>query len=171
MILETERLRVRELDEEKDAEFMHRLLNSPKFIRFIGDRNVRSVEESRIFIRDRYRTSYKENGYGLYAVELKAGAGPSPVGICGFVRRDSLPHPDLGFAFLPEHEGYGYGHESARALMNYSRDTLKFTKLLAITTIDNEASEKLLMKLGFVFEGIREMSVNEKLKVFSADLI
>jgi RimJ/RimL family protein N-acetyltransferase len=167
-ILETERLLIREVETDLDAEFMLALLNSPKFIQFIGDRNVRSVEQSREFIRTRYRKSYEEHGYGLYAVDLRSNG--TTVGICGFVRRDTLPAPDLGFACLPEHEGKGYGFESARALMKYGRDILKFNELLAITTLDNEVSEKLLFKLGFHFEELTQMSKGETLKLFGIDL-
>ena len=171
-ILETQRLRIREVEAEVDAEFMLELLNSPKFIEFIGDRGVRSVDESREFIRTRYRKSYEDHGYGLYAVDLKSGNNERPlqVGICGFVRRDTLPAPDLGFAFLPEHEGKGYGFESASALMNYGRETLGFTELLAITTVDNLPSQKLLEKLGFVFDELKEMPDGERLNVFRANL-
>ena len=171
-ILETERLNIREVEADIDAEFMLELLNSPKFIQYIGDRGVRSVEESRDFIQTRYKKSYSNHGYGLYAVDLKSGNDERPfqVGICGFVRRDTLPAPDLGFAFLPEHEGKGYGFESASALMNYGRETLDFTELLAITTVDNLPSQKLLEKLGFVFDELKEMPDGEKLNVFRANL-
>jgi [ribosomal protein S5]-alanine N-acetyltransferase len=167
-ILETERLRIREVESETDADFMLRLLNSPKFIRFIGNRNVCSVEESRDFIRTRYRKSYEVHGYGLYTVELKPDS--IPVGICGFVRRDSLPAPDLGFAFLPQHERKGYGFESSQALLEYGRGTLKFTEVLAITTLDNEVSGKLLEKLGFASIKLIETPEGEQLKLFKIDL-
>lgn len=171
-ILETERLRIREVEADVDAEFMLELLNSPKFIQFIGDRNVRSVEESRDFIRTRYRKSYEEHGFGLYAVDLKSNDGGEPiqVGICGFVRRDSLPAPDLGFAFLPEYEGKGYGFESASELIRHGRENLGFTELLAITTVDNVPSQKLLEKLGFAFHELKEMPDGEALNVFRTDL-
>ena len=170
-ILETERLCIRELETAIDAEFTLRLLNSPKFLQFIGDRNVRSVTEAHDFIRDRYRKSYEEHGYGLYAVNLKSdGKASDAVGICGFVRRDSLPAPDIGFAFLPEHEGKGYGFESASALLQFARETLGFTELLAITSIDNEVSGKLLEKLGFVFEKSTETADGEQLNLYKIDL-
>src|SRR4051812_35075296 len=105
------------MNSETDAEFIFELLNTPKFKKFIGDRGVGSSEEAAEFIDTRYRESYLEHGYGLYTVELK-GSGTS-VGLCGFVRRDTLPGPDIGFAFLPEYEGLGYGFESADAVMAY----------------------------------------------------
>ena len=166
-ILETDRLVIRELDAEADADFINRLLNSEKFIQYIGDRNVRSSEDAHDFIRDRYRKSYEDHGYGLYCVELKDG---TPVGMCGFVRRDTLPAPDIGFAFLPEFEGKGYGFESAAAMMTYGREHLGFFEVLAITTLDNEASGKLLEKIGFAFDKTIETPEGETLKLFRAEI-
>ena len=167
-ILSTERLLIRELDSERDADFINRLLNSEKFIKYIGDRNVRSSDDARDFIRDRYRTSYEDHGYGLYCVELVADG--TPVGMCGFVRRDTLPAPDIGFAFLPEFEGKGYGFESAEAMMKYGRERLGFSEVFAITTLDNDASGRLLAKIGFAFEKTIETPEGETLKLFRADI-
>ena len=168
-ILQTERLILRELITADDAEFVFELLNSPKFIKYIGDRGVRSVKDAADFIENRYRVSYRDNGYGLYAVERKDDC--KSVGLCGFVKRDTLPGPDLGFAFLPEFERLGYGFESADAMMRYGRETLGFTSVLAITSQDNDASGRLLEKLGFRFERIlNEPHDNESLKLYSLDL-
>jgi RimJ/RimL family protein N-acetyltransferase len=165
-ILETERLLLREIDAD-DAAFTLDLLNQPSFIKYIGDRGVRDLDGARDFIESRYRKSYRDHGYGLYVVELKA-ADPIPVGVCGFVRRDTLPGPDIGFAFLPQFEKKGFAYESASAVMEYGRDKLGFTRVLAITTTDNDASGKLLEKLGFRFEKLFE-SNGETLKLFSFD--
>jgi RimJ/RimL family protein N-acetyltransferase len=146
-----------------DAAFINALLNSPKFLKYIGDRNVRSDDDARDFIVNRYRVSYETNGYGLWAVETKDG---TPAGMCGFVKRDYFDDPDIGFAFLPEHERKGYGHESAAATMKYGRENLAFTKVLAITSLDNNASVGLLTKLGFTDDGVIEPR-GEKLRQFS----
>ena len=166
-ITETERLVIREI-EESDAAFMNALLNSPGFLKYIGDRGVRSDEDARRFISERYRKSYADNGYGLYAVLLKDNL--VPVGMCGFVRRDTLPGPDLGFAFLPEHEGKGYGQESSIAVLRYGREELGFERVLAITTLDNRASIRLLEKLGFTLEKKMDGPDGERLNVFSTEL-
>jgi ribosomal-protein-alanine N-acetyltransferase len=166
-IVETERLVIREV-EEGDAAFMNTLLNSPGFLKYIGDRGVRSDEEARAFISERYRKSYSDNGYGLYTVLLKEAC--TPVGICGFVRRDTLPGPDLGFAFLPEFEGKGFGTESSKALLTYGREQLGFDRVLAITTLDNSPSIKLLQKLGFKFEKTIDSPDGESLRLFSMKL-
>ncbi|HMT08841.1 MAG TPA: GNAT family N-acetyltransferase [Pyrinomonadaceae bacterium] len=167
LITETERLRIREMDSAFDAEFVFALLNSPKFLQYIGDRNVRSVEQAADFIETRYRQSYRDHGYGLYTVELQDG---TYLGMCGFVKRPQFNLPDLGFAFLPEHERKGYGFESATAMLGNGRDVLGFSRVYAITSQDNDASGKLLEKLGFRFNGIEEMPDGEQLKVFSITL-
>jgi ribosomal-protein-alanine N-acetyltransferase len=166
IIAETGRLLLRELDSKLDADFIYRLLNSSKFVRYIGDRGVRNVEQAAVFIQTRYRQSYGDHGFGLYAVELKLSG--TQIGICGFVKRDHLPNPDIGFAFLPEYEGLGYGHESTLAMLHYGRDDLKMTRILAITTIDNEASRKLLEKIGFRFDQLIERD-GETLKLYYSE--
>ncbi len=167
-ILETSRLLLRELDSGRDAEFVLELLNTPKFIKFIGDRGVRTLGDSAAFIENRYRQSYLDHGFGLYAVDLR-DSGVS-IGLCGFVKRDLLPNPDVGFAFLPDFEGQGYGFESAAAILEYGRDVLEFSSVLAITSEDNDVSGKLLEKLGFTFERITTTPEGEDLKLFKKDL-
>ena len=167
LIAETERLVIREI-EETDAAFMNALLNSPGFLNYIGDRGVRSDDDARRFISERYRKSYTDNGYGLYSVLLKDEL--VPVGMCGFVRRDTLPGPDLGFAFLPEFEGKGYGTESSIAMLSYGREKLGFDRILAITTLDNRPSIRLLEKLGFEFAKEIDDAAGERLNLYSIEL-
>lgn len=171
-IAETERLLIRELDAEADAEFVLELLNTPAFLHYIGDRGVRSVEQARTFIDERYRASYRDHGYGLYLVALRNGDGASgqPIGICGFVKRDHLEHPDIGFAFLPEFEGRGFGFESADAMLSFGRESLGFQKVLAITSQDNDSSGKLLIKLGFAFTKNITTPEGEVLKLYEITL-
>lgn len=166
MIFETERLVVRELDSASDAEFICALLNTPKFIKYIGDRGVRTADEAAVFIETRYRQSYRDHGFGLYAVTLKDG---TRIGMCGFVRRDSLPNADIGFAFLPEYEAKGYGRESAGAMLAFGHETLGLNRVNAITSLDNDASGRLLEKLGFKFDSVIESPEGEKLKLFEYD--
>lgn len=165
-ILETERLLLREAT-GNDAEFVLDLLNQPSFKKFIGDRGVRTSEQAREYIKTRFTSSYRDNGFGLYLVELKSDE--TPVGLCGFVKRDTLPDPDIGFALLPQFEKTGYGFESANAVMRYGKETLHLPRVLAITSIDNENSGKLLEKIGFSFEREIDMG-DEVLKLFSCEL-
>jgi len=149
LVLETERLTLRRLSAD-DAEFMLRLLNEPSYLRYIGDRGVRTVEDARRHILEGPVASYERHGFGLYLVELKEGR--VPIGISGLVKRPALADVDVGFAFLPAYWSKGYAVESAAAVVTYAREVLGLRRLVAITSPDNEASAKLLGKLGLRFE-------------------
>ncbi len=151
----TDRLVLRELTIE-DAAFILRLLNEPSFIHFIGDKGVRDIEGARQYILNGPMASYEQHGFGLYLVKLKTDQ--VSLGICGLLKRDSLPDVDIGFAFLPEFWNKGYGFESASAVMHYGKDVLKLTRIVAITNKDNEASAKLLEKLGMQFDRMIKLS-------------
>ena len=156
IVLETERLVLSHLSPETDVEFILQLLNEPSFIRYIGDKNVRTREDARAYLVDGPVRSYEQNGFGLYKVEVKESW--QPIGISGLIRRDILPDPDIGFAFLPKYWNKGYAFESAASVMQYARDVLQLDRVLAITTPDNEASGKLLGKLGLRFDRLIKLS-------------
>lgn len=158
-ILETERLMLREFT-FADTTFIVQLLNSPGWLRFIGDRNVKTDDDAIKYLENGPMKSYAENGYGLSMVETKDG---TPVGMSGILKRPALEHPDIGFAFLPEHNGKGYGFEIASAILKHAVEHLDIKNISAITVPDNLASIRLLEKLGlkyvkdFSFEGSNEV--------------
>ena len=154
-LLETERLTLRDASLE-DAEFILRLLNEPSFLRFIGDRGVRTLDDAIRYIADRLIESYVRNGFGLWIVERRDA--PARVGICGLVKRQALPDPDIGFAFLPEYWFKGYASESATAVRDHAFATLRLPRLLAVANADNAPSIRLLAKLGFEFVRTTELS-------------
>lgn len=148
-ILVTERLSLRELA-LADADFILKLLNEPSFIRFIGDRNIRSLDDAKNYLLKGPLDSYRRHGFGLYLVEEQSNC--IPLGMCGLLKRDTLPNVDIGYAFLPEFWSRGYALEAAAAVMNYGKEALKLSRIVAIVTSDNERSIRLLSKLGFSFE-------------------
>ena len=167
-LLETERLRLRHLSAQADAAFLVRLLNDPSFIRNIGDRGVRTEQDASRYVTDGPAASYARHGFGLYRVELRADR--EPLGICGLVQRDYLEDPDIGFAFLPEYGRRGYGLESASAVKAHAFRDLRVRRLLAITSLDNEPSIRLLGKLGLRFERlISPPGRDEVLRLFTTD--
>ena len=167
-VLETERLLLRLISLE-DAEFFLELLNEPSFLRFIGDKKVRTLDDARNYILNGPVHSYESLGFGLYLVELKESS--APMGICGLLKRDTLDDVDIGFAFLPKFWSNGYALESAKAIMIYGRDVKGLKRILAITSPDNEASIALLEKLGFKFERLTRLSdETPEVKLFSANL-
>jgi RimJ/RimL family protein N-acetyltransferase len=148
-VLETERLVLRKLTAD-DAEFILELLNQPSFLRFIGDKGVRNTEDAIRYIETGPQASYERFGFGLYLVELKDSV--VSIGMCGLLKRDTLPDVDVGFAFLPEYWSRGYAFEAANAVMAYGREVLGLKRILAITSLGNAASIRLLEKVGLRFE-------------------
>lgn len=148
-IAETGRLLIRRFN-EADAPFVLRLLNTAGWLRFIGERGVETMADARRYIIEKFAGSYATHGYGMYLVQVKETG--VPIGMCGLVKRDSLEHADLGYAFLPEYGGKGYAFEAAVAVMRLATETLKLNPVLAIVTPDNKSSIALLQKLDFLFE-------------------
>ncbi len=151
-IISTSRLHVKQLSEELHASFILQLVNSPGWLRYIGDRNIHSLQDAGQYIFNGPIVSYATHGYGLWLV--KRIEDDAPIGICGLIKRDYLPHPDLGYALLPQYEGQGYATEAAAAVMQYAKEVLSIPIIAAITTDDNVPSLRLLFKLGFDFIGM-----------------
>jgi|ERR1051326_2449103 RimJ/RimL family protein N-acetyltransferase len=166
-VSETDRLLLRWLNVD-DAPFIVELLNDPSFIRFIGDKSVRDLEGARNYILNGPVASYEKFGFGLNAVDLKGT--DIPIGICGVLKRDTLPHPDIGFAFLPAYWNKGYAYEASAAVLEHARGHLGIDRVLAITTPENEASAKLLVKLGLRFDRLIKLSPDaNEVKLFTVE--
>ena len=163
--LDTDRLELLPFT-EGDADFVFRLLNEPSFLRNIGDRGVHDLETARRYIEDGPVASYARHGHGLMRVVRKADG--EALGMCGVLKRDTLPDPDIGFSFFPAFWSQGYALESVCAVMRQARDALGVGRILAITTRDNKPSIRLLAKLGFRFDKMITMGT-EELRLFVSD--
>jgi len=152
IVISASRLHVTQLSEELDASFILQLVNTPGWIRHIGDRNIHSVQDAEQYIVNGPVASYAKYGYGLWLI--KRIEDDEPIGLCGLVKREYLPHPDLGYALLPQYEGQGYAIEAATAVVHHAQQVLSIPVIAAITTDDNVRSLRLLFKLGFDFIGM-----------------
>ncbi len=156
--LETKRLRLRRLTTD-DAPFVIELLNDPAWLRFIGDKGIRTLEDARHYLQQGPLAMYDRVGFGLYLTEL-AEEG-TPIGICGPIKREGLKDVDLGFAFLPAFRSKGYAQEAAVAVVAYARDILKLRRLVAVTSAENQSSVRLLEKIGMRFERMIKLFPNK----------
>jgi RimJ/RimL family protein N-acetyltransferase len=170
-VLETARLRLRELASE-DAAFILELVNEPAWLRFIGDKGVRTLEDARKYIAEGPVASYRANGFGLWLVERKEPmAPPTSIGMCGLIRRPTLADVDLGFALLSEHHGRGYARESAAAVVEFGRVSIGLKRLVAITLPENVRSIRVLEGIGFAFERRVQLTAEgEELALYSLEL-
>ena len=144
----TERLEIRPTGVE-DAQFIFELMNTPKWIQYIGDRQIRTVKDAENYIKNNMIPQLERLGYSNYTVIRKTDN--VKIGTCGLYDREGLEGIDLGFAFLPENEGKGYALEASQALVDTAKKQFEIGYLSAITVPDNRASQKLLEKLGFEF--------------------
>ena len=147
--LETDRLILRRLTVD-DAPFILALLNDPAWIKYIGDRGVRTIDDARANILNVHIATYERLGFGFYLTERKSDG--APIGLCGLIHREGLEDVDIGFALLPDFRAGGYASEAALAVMAYGKNVLKLARIVGITSHDNVSSIKLLEKIGLKFE-------------------
>ena len=156
--LVTARLTLRRLEFD-DAPFIVRLLNEPSFIENIGDRGVRSIEDAHRYLREGPIAMYEKYGFGLWRVTRNSDG--VAVGMCGLLKRDNLPDVDIGYAFLPEHWGLGYAFEAAEATMRHAAVKFGLERVIAVVSQHNDASIRLLEKLGMAYERLFAMRPDE----------
>ncbi len=165
--METDRLILR-LITKNDAPFILKLLNDESWLRFIGDKGVKTIEDAEHYILTGPIDMYEKLGFGLYIVELKENS--TPIGMCGLIKRITLEDIDIGFALLSEYQSNGYAYEAAAATLVYGNQQLGLKRIVAITTINNTTSSALLKKLGMTYE--RNLTLPhqaEDLKYFSIE--
>ncbi len=165
---ETDRLDLKPVSVE-DAEFILELVNKPKWLKFIGDRNIKSVEDAAQYISNKMTPQLHKLGYSNYVLIRKTDG--VKLGTCGLYNREGLEGVDIGFALFPEYEGSGYALEAANRLKQAAQDDFGIDKLHAITVKDNLASQRLIEKLGLRFKKIIQLADDdEKLLLYSIDL-
>ncbi len=150
LAIETSRLGIRWLG-VRDAAFILRLVNDTDWLRFIGDKKIRDLDDARAYLESGPMQMYDENGFGLNRIGLLDD--DRPIGICGILKRDRFAEIELGFALLPEYRGLGYAYEASSAILQLARAEWHLARVAAILHPDNTASRKLLLKLGFQPQG------------------
>ena len=155
----TERLHLDALTVE-DHDFIHELVNSEGWLRFIGDRNIHSKEDAITYI-NKINSTPSIQYWVVRLLDTKA-----PVGIISFIKRNYLEHYDIGFSMLPRYSGKGYAYEAAKAVLSMLSAMPEYSTVLATVLPDNVSSIKLLTKLGLHFERIMEVE-GEQLHVYT----
>ncbi len=144
-VINTERLQLTELS-EADVEFVYVLFNDPDCLHFIGDRGINDLTDAETYLKDRLIQSYRVHGFGLYKVTAQGGS--EPMGISGLVKREATKPPDIGFAFLPQFRSGGFCTEAAQAVLDWVKSNQVSDTILAYTNPDNQASIRVLEKIG-----------------------
>ena len=168
LVAQTKRLTISKFTID-DAPFFFELVNTPHWIKYIGDRNIKTITEAEQHLINGQIKSYDTHGFGFYKLNLKENN--NPIGTCGLIKRETLEHVDIGFAFLPEYEGKGYGFESSKAILKVAKNIFKLETILAITLQVNKPSINLLEKLGLSFQKmIKPFEDDQELMLFAKNL-
>lgn len=163
-VIESERLFLRQFT-PADADFIVQLVNTDGWLRFIGDKNITSTEQAIEYLKNGPIKSYQVNGFGLYLAVLKTDG--TPIGMCGLIKREYLEFIDLGFALLPEYTTQGYATEMAKETIRFAFEKLNQERVLAIVLPANEASVRVMQKIGFEYEkGFTSTETNQELFIY-----
>ncbi|SCK21424.1 GNAT family N-acetyltransferase [Vogesella sp. LIG4] len=149
--IRTARLILREFTLQ-DTDVVLGVLTDPDFIRYVADRGIRSQEQAIAYLHDGPLASYARYGHGLWCVARQEDG--VALGMCGLIRRDNMPHVDLGYALLPHARGSGYAREAAEACLVYGREELQLSPIVAYIHPDNRASAAVLEAVGMRFQGM-----------------
>lgn len=143
----------------EDADLILELYNMPNFIKFIGDRNIKSLSDAENYIQAKFLPQFEKLGFGNYLIVLKEGN--QKIGGVGIFEREGLDIVDIGFSVLERFEGKGYMFEAAEKVKSIGMNDFGLHKISAITTKDNFSSQKLIGKLGLKFQNYVTL-LNEK---------
>ncbi|MDZ7880239.1 MAG: GNAT family N-acetyltransferase [Saprospiraceae bacterium] len=147
-----------------DVSFIFELVNTPNWIKFIGDRNVHSDADATQYIEKIFANP--DAHYKI--VYLKETA--QPIGVITLIKRHYLDHHDIGFAFLPNYAKKGYAFEAAKTVLAAIIAEKTHTQILATTLKDNVNSIRLLKKLGLTYQ--KDILVgDDKLMIFAILLV
>lgn len=167
-ILTTPRLVLEELS-LADAPFTLELVNDADYVRYIGDKKIRTLEDAAAYLEKGPIASYTTNGFGLWKV-VQREAPDIAIGMCGLIRRDTLPYIDIGYAFLPQYRGKGFVTEAALACKEYCAN-LGEQVLCAIVDPVNISSVNVLLRLGMVLDkSIRMPGADSDVNLYSVKL-
>jgi RimJ/RimL family protein N-acetyltransferase len=149
IICQTERLRLREYT-VNDTRLLLKTFNEPDFIKFVGDKHIRSHNDALKRLQEVEFQCYQRDGFGSWLLELKSSG--KAIGSCGVFRRETGADVELGYALCSEFYGQGFGQEAAQAVVSWVKKHLDCDKIIATTSLDHLASIRLLQKIGFVFQ-------------------
>lgn len=147
-IIETKRLVLRRMTPE-DAGALLAVLGDAVSMKYYPAAFTREDVDCWI---ERWMKSYAENGYGLYAMTLKATG--EVIGDSGFARQDveGFEEIEIGYHVLRAMQGQGYATEAARACVRYGFAKLGAKKLISLIRPENVPSRRVAEKAGMKVE-------------------
>ena len=125
---------------------MYALNSDPDVIRYAEATPVKNVDEAMQRVEQGPLSDYRKYGYGRFAVEWKETG--EVIGFCGIKYLPEINLPEVGYRYLKEYWGRGIGTEAARACVEFAREDLGISKLIALIVPENVGSIRVAEKLG-----------------------
>ncbi len=138
-------------------------MNDPTFIRFIGDKNIKTQTSARVYIEKFMIPHELKHGFSTFTIQIKGDL--NPIGTCGLYKRPSRSGVDVGFGLLSNFQGLGYGEEAVNRLVQAGFKHFNLSRIESITSPQNKAARKLLEKLKFNLEGLTSLEGFEELQL------
>lgn len=144
--IRTSRLLLRQW-QDSDLGQLIKMNADPKVMEFIGP--PLNMDQSKAMM-ERARVSWKEHGYGRFAVEVLDSG--STIGFVGLAqtRIDAhfSPAVEIGWRLSPEFWGQGYATEGALAVKEFAFEDLGLSEIVSFTSAQNLRSRRVMQKIG-----------------------
>lgn len=147
-VLETERLVLRQLRYEDGPDIQRYF--TPELAKYY-DWWPRTVAEGRGFVRF-FKTGYREEQSIRWGITLKTN--DKVIGTVGFSDFDHFSKAELGYELSHEYWHMGIMCEALKAVIPFGFNEIEMHRIQASVFPQNEASLRLLEKLGFKREGL-----------------
>ena len=148
-ILETERLILRRVL-PSDVKEMFELRSNPETMKYIPRPLLTNHEEALAHIKmmeDKIETNEGIN----WAITLKGD--DKMLGVIGHYRiKPEHYRAEVGYMILPEYHGKGITTEAVQCVVDYGFNTMQLHSIEGVIDPENEASQRVLQKCGFVKE-------------------
>ena len=150
-VLETERLKLREIKKE-DAAGIFACFSNDNVTRYYGQETLQNIEGAEKFV-DFFSKNFNEKRGIRWGIELKGEK--EIIGTIGFnAWFPKHKRAEIGYEIHPDHWRKGYTSEAVSKVLSYGFDVMDLTRIGAVVFLENEASNKLLTKIGFQKEGV-----------------
>lgn len=161
--LETERLRLRPFTLDDVDAYYEGISRDAEVMRYLPGGKPRQRSDSSWVIS--YFIRHADlHGFGVWAVEDKQSAA-----LIGHAGLEYIPNADeveIAYTLAKAYWGRGLATEAARASLRYGFEALDLAEIYGLAFPANEASQKVMRKLGMTYQGVTDRYYGSELACY-----